>query len=97
MGKIKTTFREKVGYGFGDMSSSIGIVKLHIFDSRQDGWLSYCCFISMILFEYINIKTPIIINIIPKHINIIVVLAIVGTGRHPDNFCCLNFDFFNLS
>ena len=23
MGKIKTTFREKVGYGFGDMSSSM--------------------------------------------------------------------------
>ena len=36
-------------------------------------------------------------NTTPRHINIIVVLAIVGTGRHPDNFCCLNFDFFNLS
>ena len=32
-----------------------------------------------------------------KQKNIIVVLVIVGTGLQPGNFCCLNFEFFNLS
>jgi hypothetical protein len=36
-------------------------------------------------------------NIIPKDINVIVVLVIVGTGRHAGSFCCLNFEAFNLS
>ena len=52
---------------------------------------------SWILFEYIKIIIPIIMKIIPKDTNVIVVLVIVGTGRHAGSFCCLNFEAFNLS
>ena len=50
-----------------------------------------------ILFEKTRIIIPNIIKTIPKQKNIIVVLVIVGTGLHPGNFCCLNFEFFNFS
>ena len=58
---------------------------------------SYLLMTSSTLFENNNIKTPSQAKIIPKEIKIVVVLIIDGTGLHPGNFCCLNFEFFKLS